>query len=244
MKKRIAGILLALCLVVSCSVSAFAASGFNSSVMKQGQNVVTSGDDMEGYSYYELSDGEVYEYFYFPTETWVTYMPIVVSSDTVDSFAITFNMADYDYESSIYSDYYADSSYYSDYYYTWREDHFFSLPEQVIFKVGNTRYVFSNLDVDMEYDYGFFQTSYVEDFTIWLDGNSCKMMEDMIAHRNDTVRVRIKGALYDYDFELDQDTIDKFIHLYNLYVQAGGTRSDNLSKISSTGQYTTCKIYG
>lgn len=230
MKKRLAAIAVTLCLAMSLGNPAFAASGFNAGLLRSNDDVLYFSDDMEGWSYYELLFGERYEYFYYPTETWVSYEPRVYSTNTSDCFELHFNLTDYMYEYESKSEYLSSR-------------HFYALPEKIIFKVGNTRYEFYDFDVSMDYDLSAVRTSYIEEFDLVFDSNSYKLIETIAANPSSTVSVRIKGALYDYDFEMSESDVENIVKLYNLYVQAGGTRTQNLETITKSGRATKCNIY-
>ena len=49
------------------------------------------------------------------------------------------------------------------------------------------------------------------------------MMADLIAHRDEEIRVRLQGDLRDIDFVLTDDVKNGIINIYNLYVAGGGT---------------------
>ena len=98
--------------------------------------------------------------------------------------------------------------------------------DQVIVIVGSNQYFFSSGAYPICQQTQPSDGTFCETLTLLLDSSSIQLMEDLKAHRDETVQIVLTGTMK-----------DGILKLYNLYAAAGGTNQTNLDKITSV-QYT------
>ena len=59
-------------------------------------------------------------------------------------------------------------------------------------------------------------------------------MQDLIEHRDEKIKVRLRGDADYVDFFLPDNVKDGMINVYNLYSMAGGTDPDNMKHVTAT----------
>lgn len=201
MKKRIISLLITFAMVSTCVLPAIAASGFDREVMRNGADICIEADEMEGYEGYIVESLKKEKYT--SNSALIQCFPMVVSQQDADFYDICIKI------------------------YTLNR---FPVDE-VIFKVGNHRYVFSQIK---GFDCGDKKTEDVYNHTLifMLDSYSLTLIDDIVKNQNQDVKVRIKGNDQNLDFTLSNEMKDAIINLYNLYAQAGGLRESNINVIS------------
>lgn len=197
MKKRFVVFCLAMFMACISVLPAYAAKGFDNSVLENGQDIVVYKDDMSGIETFRVKgmmENKKIEDSPFGT---VTVEAMVSSNSEMEIYNILFS-------------YYADN---------------WAFIDEIVFKIGQKRYVFSNLYFDRKI---LRDATIKETLSLTIDDEkSIQFMEDLMAHRDEAITVRLDGTAHNIDFELPKEVKDGMIHLYNLYVQAGGTRKEN-----------------
>lgn len=204
MKKRIISFALSLIMLLGCGVLAFATSSFDRSVMRHGADImVITEDDMEGEGSYAVKSIKDNALDTFSFDGGeLEFYPMVYSDDSIDCYSLGFT-------------YYGSSPIYIN---------------DIVFKIGDHRYVFTDVN-----SYSCQHSSsglYKEREILIMDSYSMTMLSDIAEHRDETIKVRVKGKKQNLDFEPSDEMKNGMIHLYNLYVQAGGLSKSNLSTLS------------
>lgn len=211
MKKRIVSLLLTLALALVCAAPALAAQGFDVNVMRNAVDIYEMGDDMEGevsFTIKSLVDNDGL-ILKCSDGSYQMFLPIVIAVDEGEDYCLAItNMGDS-----------------------------YRYINEVIIKVGDTRYTFTDLDVDRSHSLG---EPYIETAKIILDSRTLTVIEDMVKNPDAEVKVRVKGRNASIDFTLSDEIKDGMVHLYNLFAQAGGLRQSNMERIAGIG--TPCEI--
>lgn len=202
MKKRLLSIAAALMLIVSVSLAAYAADGFNKAVFDNAPDVFAVKDDMTG-SLTVASESLLGEKGIAIPESGGGYVVVysgVSISDTMNGNSILFK-------------YYADD---------------WAFIDSIIVKIGNRRYKFDGIPVDRDVlrDASIEEVAFID-----LTTNVIPFMTYLIEHRDETVKVRLQGSDRDIDFILTDDMKNGIINIYNLYVAGGGTSKASMKKI-------------
>lgn len=108
--------------------------------------------------------------------------------------------------------------------------------ERMIFKVGEKRYTFYDVDSDIRVSDG----SIIEDLGILFDGETFSFLEALkTAQKNgETVKVRLWGQKYDVDFAMTDSMLETIVNMYELFEEAGGTSAANLLCLSDGNRMT------
>ena len=199
MKKRILSLALALIIVMSASVGAYAANGFNKSVFDTAADVSVKRDDMTG-SLVAVSESLLGLDGTVVPQTGGGYVNLNMGVGISDSMNL----------SMLIFKYYADD---------------WAFINSVIIKIGNKRYTFDNLSIDRDV---FKDSTIRESFSIEITSKSMPMMADLIAHRNEEIKVRLQGRNRDIDFTLTDEMKNGIINIWNLYSAGGGTSSASM----------------
>lgn len=212
MKKKIASLALAILLLASIPLSAFAADGFDLSIFNCSDVVSTKYDDLSGNTTIELASSS--DNIYVGLLDHVCFMPTVYVSDS--------------------SEYYNWVVWYS-----YLGNVQYPNINSVLIKIGDNRYTFDNI-YNSRSDWGSKNDYHREILNIIFDGNSLSMMEDLINHRNEDIKMRFSGSNGQFDLTLSAKTVDRLIQMYELYKDAGGTRGTNLeaTKLANNVQFT------
>lgn len=202
MKKRLLSIAAALILIISVSLAAYAADGFNKAVFDNAPDVFAVKDDMTG-SLTVASESLLGEKGIAIPESGGGYVVVysgVSISDTMNGNSILFK-------------YYADD---------------WAFIDSIIVKIGNRRYKFDEIPVDRDVlrDASIEEVAFID-----LTTNVIPFMTYLIEHRDETVKVRLQGSNRDIDFILTDDMKNGIINIYNLYVAGGGTSKASMKKI-------------
>lgn len=108
--------------------------------------------------------------------------------------------------------------------------------ERMIFKVGEKRYTFYDVDANIRTSDG----SITEDLAIVFDGETFSFLEALkTAQKNgETVKVRLWGQKYDVDFAMTDSMLETIVNMYELFEEAGGTSAANLLWLSDGNRMT------
>lgn len=208
MKKKLTALVLAVALMVSIPVSAFAAHGFNKAVFDNAPDVYVQKDDMTGKiiaaSESLLGDGG----YLLPTSGGglIKMYSGVSISDELNANMILFK-------------YYAQN---------------WAFINSIIVKVGNKRYRFTDISVDRSVmkDASIQETVYLH-----MNSSAVPFMQDLINHRDEEIKVRLVGSNRDVDFVLTDTVKNGIINIYNLFVAGGGTSKQSLKDMDlATGE--------
>ena len=208
--KKCFALFLILILLLGLSTTA-AADGFDLTVFEGAENIGVDEDEMEGDAYIDLESYKpcFFEPGYSENYYCSFYPSIYVSGD--DGRAV-FRM---------FCRFFGES---------------WAFIDEIIIKVGDNRYSFTNVEADRKVDDD--TSDIIEVVAIVIDSNSVAFMKDLQLHSKDTIKVRLKGDNYNCDFTMSDTMIESILNMYDLYVQAGGTDSDNLDKIVETTPMT------
>lgn len=207
MKKKILSLPLVIFLATTVSISAFAATGFNKEVFSGRQEIKSTYDDMTGIEKFYmpemeemLGDGYISLGFFTPN---VYIEPVVAVTDEF-------------------------TSYYWDIVYNYQNTSFnYQYMDEMTVKIGENRYTFKGL-YNQRSDYGDGYQYHKEFLTVFFDADSVCVMEDIINHRDEEIKVRLSGKNARVDFVLPEEMKNNFIHMYNLYAAGGGNEKNNL----------------
>lgn len=108
--------------------------------------------------------------------------------------------------------------------------------ERMIFKVGEKRYTFYDVDPNIRTSDG----SITEKLGIVFDGETLSFLEALkTAQKNgETVKVRLWGQKYDVDFAMTDSMLETIVNMYELFEEAGGTSAANLLWLSDGNRMT------
>lgn len=214
MKKRLVSLITISLLIVSLSLSTYAANGFNKAVFDNAADVTVTRDDMDG-TLMAMTTSLIGEKGIIAPEGQDELIQVYAGVGITDSVNLL---------SIVFKDY----------------SHDVANINGIIIKIGNKRYSFSGLNVSRDTLKGS-GTYYIgESTTIELTSESIPMMTELIEHRDEEIRVRLQGTNRNVDFVLTDDIKNSIINLYNLYVAGGGTNAasmqiiDRVTKINVT----------
>lgn len=207
MKKRIVSLLMALCLICVCSVSVFAADGLDLSVLRNGKDIQYSENNQSGMAAYVLRSVAINEtdIFYSNDGSSISFTPAILAIKDGSTAIYNFNIK-------------------------FTSNRFLNL-KQVIFVIGEKSYIFYNIPTTRKYPNNTSSGMYEEETLLALDDGSIQIINDIIDNRNakgDPVKIIVEGANESFNLTLSNELTDGMIHLYNLFVEAGGTSKDNL----------------
>lgn len=199
MKKRLTALALVLILIVYCSIASYAADGFNKAVFDNAPDVYVSRDDMTG-DLLAASESLLGDKGTITPVSGGGY--VIVYSGVAISDVLNLN--------SLIFKYRADS---------------WAFIDSAIIKIGNKRYKLDNLNVKRGTTNA---GGKGEDVNIELTSALIPMMNDLIEHRDEEIKVRLHGESRDVDFILTDDVKNGVINIYNLYVAGGGTSKTSM----------------
>ena len=211
MKKKVLSIVLTVLIMALIPISVFAADGFDLSVFDN-SDVSKKYDDMTGNTMIELASAS--DNIYVGMLDHVCFMPTVYVSDS--------------------------SEYYNwEIWYSYLGNVQYQNINSVLIKIGDNRYTFDGI-YNSRMDWGKNNDFHREILNVIFDGNSIPMMEDLISHRDEEIKMRFTGSNGQFDLTLSSTTVDRFIQMYELYKTAGGTREKNLevTKLANDVQFT------
>lgn len=212
MKKKLVSLVLAVAVVFSMCVPAFATTGFNQSVFeKDRDNVVIDTDDMDGTTFvrsfsFIIGDTSLS----LGNSSFVMTDPAIFITDSFDLFSLRFVYLGTDLLGA----------------------------NGVTIKIGDNRYSFSNCTTSHSItDDGRFQ----ETILFCMKNETKKFMSDLKDHRNDEIKVRLSGSQKNLDFILTDGMKNSLLDLYDLYVAGGGTRDKNMHNITLSDSVVVTK---
>lgn len=106
--------------------------------------------------------------------------------------------------------------------------------KEIKVNINNTIYTFSNPIIRISVVPTKGQAIVLENATIIIGEESLAFMQDLIDHRNESITMQLVADERICSFEVPVVVKDSMIHMYNLYVQAGGTRTENLKNLKAT----------
>lgn len=199
--KRIVTSIVVTAMVVAVSLSAFATTGFNTAVFNDGQDITVQTDPMTGIT------TAITTSLFGTKGTISTGYKERVSVYGGVSISDNFDLHD------IIMMYNADD---------------WAFINEVIFKIGDTRYYFTELKSDREV---LSNATIRETVGIVVKNSTIPFMQDLIENRDKEVRVRLCGQKKNVEFVMTDDMKNSVINLYNLFVTGGGTKEKNMSLI-------------
>lgn len=214
MKKRLISFVLAVTIMVSVSLPAFAVKKFDTSVFSGRDDICVSYDDMTATtSVYPRADilGETY----INLDSGMIFIDpgieiTAISNVPLNVFFFGFRYFGYDW---------ADLN-------------------EIIIKIGDNRYSFSNCFTSQSVEY---DSLACESITFPLKTEALPFMQDFVEHQNDEIKVRLKGDTQSFDFVLTDDMKNCFILMFNLFTSGGGTDKANMQSISEVDQVVVRK---
>ena len=105
----------------------------------------------------------------------------------------------------------------------------------MIIKIGDKRYTFSDLDVSRDVRSS---GSIQESFVVFMNSDVNAMMQDLIAHRDEEIKIRLSGSRGSVDFVLSKNIKDAMIHLYNVFAAGGGINQTNMKILDAATSFT------
>ena len=102
--------------------------------------------------------------------------------------------------------------------------------KQVTFIIGNVNYIFSDISAIFNYPYSTTSGKYEEETFLSLDDGSIQMLADIAENRDnqgEPVKVILEGSNESFTLIMNDELTNGMIHLYNLFVNAGGTSESN-----------------
>lgn len=201
MKKKILSIVLAVLMMALIPISVFAASGFNKAVFDNAEDVTIKSDDMSGIS--TISCTSLQNRKAVIDLNWSTLVAITPNVQLSD---------DVDTYSITFT-YVAES---------------WAFIDSIIVKIGDNRYTLSDFPTGRNVQHG---GSIQENAYIFLTAELIPMMQDLIEHRDEEIKIRLCGSRENVDFTLPDNIKDGMINLYNLYVAGGGTNEPNMNAV-------------
>ena len=210
MKKRIGSLVVAVLLSVATAVSAFATSEFKVSAFQDVDDYQIDIDDMTGEISISIKSLLNESEFVGTDDYLLAFYPMVTTNNDFDMFLFAVMYLGYQSENI----------------------------NQVIVKIGDNRYFFSDVELDMD-GLPEWYTSMIDSYGVVMelpvfiiDNRTIPFMQDLIQHRDEEIKVRLVGANREMEFVLTQAMKDGIIGLYDRYVMAGGTRQENMDKIT------------
>ena len=212
MKKRLLALVTTLMLMVSVSTAVYASDGFNKAVFDNAPDVFVTKDDMTG-DLMAASESLLGSKGIVIPETGGGYVQFYSGVSISDDMNLN----------ALIFKYYADD---------------WAFIDSIIIKIGNKRYKFDNINMSRDV---LRDATIEEDAGLGISSSTLPMMADLIAHRDEEIRVRLQGDLRDIDFVLTDDVKNGIINIYNLYVAGGGTSKASMKKVD-LGSKTTVTV--
>lgn len=202
MKNKVFSFILSICLIVLISIPAFATSAFNTSVFDGATDITAQSDEMAG------------TFTAYPTSLVGAKSNI---STSVNSYVSVFPIVS---SSDNFDMYTISMTYYAK---DW------AFINKIIIKIGDNRYNLSDFYISRDVK----KNATIQEYCSFSVTNQLlPMMQDLIDHRDEEIKVRLDGSKGNIDFVLTDDIKNAMINLYNLYVAGGGLNKENLDYIS------------
>lgn len=204
MRKRIVALATALILIVSTSLVSYAATKLNMSVFENAEDITVKYDDMS-------------------KATTITSTSLSKGEGHVQ--------LDYRYDYvSIYPRIIFITSASE---YTWNVDYFarnWMFIDEMSIKVGNNVYTFTDFTTSRKV---YSDATVQEHLAFSITNDSLVFMQDLIEHRDEKIKVRLRGDSDYVDFFLPDEVKDGMINVYNLYSMAGGMDAENMRLLTA-----------
>ena len=222
MKKRVVSLIISAFIACSCILTVMASSGLDLNVLRKGEDIQYTEsyqDDMAAYvlSSIAKNNNDVY---YSEDGSIVSFTPAILARKTSDSITYCYDIK-------------------------FTSNRFLEI-NQVIVIVGNNQYIFYDIPTVRRDPRNTTSGMYEEEAMICLDNGSVQMLENIIENRDnqgEPVQVIIAGKSESFRLELNDELTNGMIHLYNLFVEAGGTSENNMylvpKDVFSSWKYTT-----
>lgn len=211
MKRKIFAVAMAIVLCVTMSLSAFATTRFNKAVFDTADDITVESDDMSGI-----------------TSVKSTSLAKGKGAIYVDWYTTVTVMPNISLSDEI-------DGYLLGLYYVGEDWAFIN---NIIVKIGDHRYTISDFDVSRKVRSGGSVQEYI---CLFANNETIPMIQDLIEHRDEEIKVRFSGSSKNIDFVLTDDIKNGMINLYNIYVAGGGTNKENIDLITELDK-TTVKV--
>ena len=206
MKKRVVSLIISAFIGCSCILTVMASSGLDLNVLRKGEDIQYTESNRDDIAVYALSsiaknNNDVY---YSEDGSIVSFTPAILARKKSDSM-----------------------TYYYDIKFT--SNRFLNL-KQVTFIIGNVNYIFSDISAIFNYPYSTTSGKYEEETFLSLDDGSIQMLADIAENRDnqgEPVKVILEGSNESFTLIMNDELTNGMIHLYNLFVNAGGTSESN-----------------
>ena len=209
MKKKIFAVILIAVLSICVAMPAFATDGFNKGVFDTVEDITVEDDDMTGIVTVSSTSLNKGRNAAIDID-WSTVVTIRPHiSVSKDLDAYSFSVG-----------YVADS---------------WAFIDEMIIKIGDNRYTFSDLDVSRNVRSS---GSIQESFVVFMNSDVNAMMQDLIEHREDEIKIRLRGSRSSVDFVLSKNIKDAMIHLYNVFAAGGGINQTNMKILDVATSFT------
>lgn len=209
MTKQIFALFLSLTFLFSCAIVSYASDGFNKAVFDNAPDVFVTKDEMTG-DLIATSESLLGDKGIAIPESGGGYVRVYSGANISDEMNLN----------ALIFQYHADN---------------WAFIDSIIIKIGNKRYKFDNINVSRDV---LRDATIEEDAGLGITSSALPMMADLIAHRDEEIRVRLQGDLRDIDFVLTDDIKNGIINIYNLYVAGGGTSSTSMKKVDLGSKVT------
>lgn len=208
MKKKILALMFAVLLAIMVPISAFATGSFNKAVFDNADDLTVKADDMSGIT-------NIYS-----TSLSNGKAAIYVDWYTTITVMPTISLSD-EVDGYLLGLYYVGQNW--------------AFINNIIVKIGDHRYTISDFDVSRKVRSG---SSVQEYICLFANSETIPMIQDLIEHRDEEIKVRFSGSNKNIDFTLTDDIKNGMINLYNLYVAGGGTNEKNIDLITKLDKTT------
>lgn len=213
MKKRLA-VLFAVCaLVLTCSLTAFAAVSFDEDAVKNAQDIAVYQDESCSYTAYQINSILQQPTWHAAEEGGAAFLltPEITTYRDKGGFEFVLNF--------------------------WHEN-FADEPltvQSITLEAGGHKYTFNNIEASVvgTFESGSGKQFAMSEVDVTLVPGTLTLMDDINADRNAAVKVTYTTSEGELSYYLSQQEKDSMIHLYNLYAQAGGLSSENIKAVSA-----------
>ena len=183
-----------------------ASSGLDLNVLRKGEDIQYTESNRDDIAVYALSsiaknNNDVY---YSEDGSIVSFTPAILARKKSDSMTYCYDIK-------------------------FTSNRFLNL-KQVTFIIGNVNYIFSDISAIFNYPYSTTSGKYEEETFLSLDDGSIQMLADIAENRDnqgEPVKVILEGSNESFTLIMNDELTNGMIHLYNLFVNAGGTSESN-----------------
>lgn len=202
--KKLISLILSAALVFSLSTPALATKKFDTSVFDGRNDILVSTDEMTGKTTVEPYVGLAGSSVErFDDGSFVSVNPTLLLTDSYDYFCIDFLYISRD----------------------------ISGMDSIIIKIGDNRYNLSNCYTTCSTIAD--NQIFCEEISFFMKKQLIPLMNDLIEHQNDEIKVRINGKYQTLNFSLNDEMKRLLLVMYDLYISGGGTREKNMHDITA-----------